>query len=658
MCGIFGLVLSNDSTISKREDFDKSLRLLFKLSELRGREAAGLAIFANKAISIYKEGIRPAVMLKDSGFAEFITSSSSGAHRQDAEAVAKPLAAIGHCRLVTNGSQAITDNNQPIHVGHIVGIHNGIITNEEELLRLHPEAKPEHRRDSDSDSELLFGLINGFYEKDGDLLMAIAKTYKEISGSASLALLSDDFPALALATNTGSLYYSRRAGGGLFVFGSERYIIQEFLRRCKLPGMADLEIINVRPSQCVLIPLDTVEPQVVSFREVLEGAYATGKRDAREPCTVLVPSRLSKALRRCNKCVLPETYPFITFDADGVCNYCRTFQKQAFHGRAALERILEKYRSPNGDPDCLVAFSGGRDSSYGLHVIKTELGMNPIAYTYDWGMVTDQARRNQARLCGKLGVEHIIRAADIPKKRRYIRKNIYAWLKKPELGMVPIFMAGDKMFYYYGRQLRKQTGIRLTIFCAGQQVEQMEFKVGFCGINQTLINNTRLYHYDALVKLRLAMWYVKQYLLNPSYINESLLDCIFAFHSSFLNKDDYLYLYHYIPWDEKLIERTLREQYGWESDTLYGTNQWRMGDGHTAFIDYIYYTVAGFSEFDNFRCHQIREGLLTREEALELLEEDNKVRIQSLRNFAELVGFNLEEVLMKINAIPKLYAPS
>ena len=95
----------------------------------------------------------------------------------------------------------------------------------------------------------------------------------------------------------------------------------------------------------------------------------------------------------------------------------------------------------------IVAFSGGRDSSYGLHYVKNVLGMNPIAFTYDWGMVTDLARRNCARVCGKLGVEHIIRSADITAKRRYVRKNIEAWLKKPELGMVTLFMAGDKEFY-------------------------------------------------------------------------------------------------------------------------------------------------------------------------------------------------------------------
>ena len=99
-----------------------------------------------------------------------------------------------------------------------------------------------------------------------------------------------------------------------------------------------------------------------------------------------------------------------------------------------------------------------------------------------------------------------------------------------------------------------------------------------------------------------------------------------------------------------------QKEYGWETNKTYGANQWRMGDGQTAFTNYIGYTVAGFSEFDNFRAHQVREGLLTRDEALELVAIDNRPRYQTLEYFAHLVGLNLDDVLARINSIPKMYA--
>ena len=84
-------------------------------------------------------------------------------------------------------------------------------------------------------------------------------------------------------------------------------------------------------------------------------------------------------------------------------------------------------------------------------------------------------------------------------------------------------------------------------------------------------------------------------------------------------------------------------------------NQWRMGDGQTAFNNFVYYTIAGFSEYDNFRSNQIREGTLTREEALDLCKEDNKTKYDTLKNFSDVIGFNLDNVLSRINCLDKLY---
>jgi len=150
-------------------------------------------------------------------------------------------------------------------------------------------------------------------------------------------------------------------------------------------------------------------------------------------------------------------------------------------------------------------------------------------------------------------------------------------------------------------------------------------------------------------------WYSLQFLLNPTYINSALLDNFDGFLASFIRKDDFLHLYNYEEWDEEKIKNTLTNIYGWKDDVSYGKNQWRMGDGQTAFNNFVYYTLAGFSEYDNFRSNQIREGLITREEAIKLCEEDNKIKYDTLKNFSEIIGFNLDNVLSKINCIDKLY---
>lgn len=654
MCGIFGFISQRREEITEGRLRSVIGRLL-RLSERRGNEASGLTSVSGDKVFVYKQVVKPSAMLKARGFSEFIKATIGSAGQDGCAHARSPVAVVGHARLVTNGSQAIMENNQPIRSGHIVGVHNGIVTNDREIVERYLDSENPLSVYSDSDTEVLFSLINRYFEQGDDMPGAVAKSYSDITGTASIAFLCDMLPILVLATNTGSLYYSLQENGGFFIFGSERYIVEKFLRKNNPAASIDFQAVRqLEPLTTAILRLDEMALDIFHFDNIQEkrDTFYIRKNTIYDIVDISLPQN---TLRRCTKCALPCTYPFISFDKKGVCNYCRRYQKQEFKGRQALEPILEKYRSKNGKPDCIMGFSGGRDSSYGLHVLKKELGMHPIAYTYDWGMVTDLARRNQAKVTGKLGIEHIIRSANLHAKRQYIRKNIYAWLKKPELGMVPLFMAGDKMFYYYGRQLRKETGIKLTVFACGHQLEQMEFKIGFCGIDQPLVNNQRMYSYNTWSKIKMAKYYITQYLTNPAYINESFLDSIFSYYCSFISKDDYLYLYNYIPWEEKVIERTLREGYDWESDKSYGKNQWRMGDGHTAFIDYIYYTVAGFSEFDNFRSNQIREGLITREKALELIREENKPRLDMLLEFSQLIGFNLEDVLLKINAIPKLY---
>lgn len=344
--------------------------------------------------------------------------------------------------------------------------------------------------------------------------------------------------------------------------------------------------------------------------------------------------------------------PFIEFDEKGVCNYCKNYKKSELKGSSVLEEILAQYRSKSGEPDCLVAFSGGRDSSYGLHYLKNVLKMNPIAYSYDWGMITDLGRRNQARICGKLGIEHILVSADIRKKRENIKKNIQAWLKKPDLGMTPLFMAGDKQYFYHANKLMKQTGVKLIVMCENV-LERTHFKHGFCGIKHNSPDKPP-YFFSFRDKAKLAGYYSKQFLLNPSYLNSSIWNTLTGYISYYLIPRNYLYLYQFIKWDEKEIIPTLKKEYDWEvaSDTK---TTWRIGDGTAPFYNYIYYRVAGFTENDTFRSNQIREGIITREEALKLAEEENKPRYDSIKWYCDTVGIDFKETIKKINSIAKVY---
>ena len=47
--------------------------------------------------------------------------------------------------------------------------------------------------------------------------------------------------------------------------------------------------------------------------------------------------------------------------------------------------------------------------------------------------------------------------------------------------------------------------------------------------------------------------------------------------------------------------------------------------------------------------------MISRDEALKLCAEDNKIKYDTLKNFSEIIGFNLDNVLSKITTLDKLY---
>jgi glutamine---fructose-6-phosphate transaminase (isomerizing) len=649
MCGIFGLVLNSNTTCDAQK-FDVAIRLLFRLSEPRGREAAGLALAGGTGIGVFKRATSPSRMLAEPAYQRYLDEYLKPLSDAPGGTFTAPVASLGHCRLVTSGSQSIAGNNQPIHAGAITGVHNGVVANVDELWDSAPDLSP----DLDVDTEVLFRLMDQAIEtSSATISRAVGEAFAKLEGSASIAFFRNGQDALTLATNTGSLFYASDHDQGWFVFASERFIVQQFLEKSPLRAPSQVSVHQLPAGSVASVDFSVLTITRVPFAKsdnVIPSATPSGgstnANRSGQPYYDL-------EVQRCSRCILPHTYPFIQFDEQGVCNFCNHFEKQKFEGIEALNCRLEPHRSSTGDPDCIVALSGGRDSSYGLHVIKNEMGMTPIAYTYDWGLVTDLARRNQARLCGQLGVEHIIRADDIPAKRGHIRQNIEAWLKRPRLGMVPIFMAGDKMFFHHARTLREETGIETVIFCSGNELERCEFKVGFTGIDDTAVTEV-LYRYPLWNKVRMALWYAKEYALNPSYFNSSFFDNVFSFYSTFVAREDFLHLYHYVPWDEGLIDSTLKGTYNWEGASE-SDNTWRVGDGYTSFINLIYYTVAGFSEYDTFISNQIRSGMVSREQGMAKAKVDNQSRPESLAEFARVIGFDLDATLAKINAIPKLY---
>ncbi len=606
MCGIFGVV--SKTSINKHK-----FQTLVKHSEQRGVDSSGLIYYQNNHYEVSRADYSIEKLLNK----------------------VKPYdnhIVLGHSRLITNG----LGDNQPVVRGNICAIHNGIIVNEEEVW-----SKLSVTRQLKIDSEAIVAIAEEFLSKEGKVEDLPNEILSLCKGVVACALVLPEKGKLLLFSNNGSLYVGYNEGKTYFA--SENYGL-------KIIGCENIS--QIKDEALILdIPVSSENLTIVDEKSRVENLIPEFKFNTIEE-GLLEYKKLN--IKRCTKCILPETMPFIKFDEAGVCNYCKSYKpRNNPKPKEELFKLVEPYRRKGKELDCIVPFSGGRDSCYGLHLIVKELEMKPVTYTYDWGMVTDLGRRNISRMCADLGVENIIVAADISLKRKNIRMNLEAWLKSPHLGMMAMLTAGDKHFFRYVESIKKQTGINLNLWGVNP-LEVTHFKTGFLGIEPDF-EEKRVYSHGAMKQLRYHSKRFRAMMESPGYFNSSLWDTLSGeYYRSFTEKQDYYHIFDYWRWDEEQVDNTLLNDYNWEK-AIDTTTTWRIGDGTAAFYNYVYYTVAGFTEHDTFRSNQIREGQMTRERALELVEIENAPRYQNIRWYLDTLGLDFERVIKIVNSIPKLY---
>ena len=230
--------------------------------------------------------------------------------------------------------------------------------------------------------------------------------------------------------------------------------------------------------------------------------------------------------------------------------------------------------------------------------------------------------------------------------------NVQAWLKNPTLGTIPLFMAGDKQYYYFSHLLKRQNRISLSIM-GENHLEKTGFKILFSGARQTN-DGFMSYHMTGLNKIRMLFYYAAQFVKNPAYLNRSIYDTAGAFLTYYFLPKNYLNIFDYIPWEESEIDNKIINFFDWETDPS-TTTTWRIGDGTVAFYNYIYYMVAGFTENDTFRSNQIREGMLSRSDAKLMIEQENQPRWNAIKWYCDTINLNFENTIKIINSMQRLY---
>ena len=356
-------------------------------------------------------------------------------------------------------------------------------------------------------------------------------------------------------------------------------------------------------------------------------------------------------LSRCSRCILPETFPGIEFDVKGECNYCSEYEPVRVLGEQRLRSELDKYRGKGVRYDCIVPISGGRDSAFVLHQMVKKFGMKVLAVTVDSGAIMPEGYRNVETVTKVLGVDHVwIKDEDqVKTAQKNAKVKFHAWLEKPSINsIVPVLNAGDKQMNL--RMFRYAHDNKIPLVMGGNNIgnstfEQEHFKTGYLGV---FPNERGMY--STFDKLKLSLLLGWEFFKNRRNYHWSVFDeylggaFVYFFESLQKPKDvDALGFYDYIYWTEKDVVSTVRKELDWKgaSDT---TATWRIDDSAYPLIDYLYFRLVGFNEFDEFYSKLIREGQLSRDVALKRCLSDRAPRLPSLLKSFEGLGVTKEQV--------------
>ncbi|WP_294360286.1 7-cyano-7-deazaguanine synthase [uncultured Clostridium sp.] len=348
-------------------------------------------------------------------------------------------------------------------------------------------------------------------------------------------------------------------------------------------------------------------------------------------------------MKICTKCILPETYPGISFDENGVCNFCNEHEKKEnqiksrFQNKDQLKDALEKYKNINKKYDVLVPLSGGVDSAYTLINMIKEYNLRPLAYHNDNGYENEIAVKNAKELCKALDVDLII-----TQQKSSFMKKTWKYLHESKVYGVPTCYVCANIIFINAVEIAKKYGIKLVVngYTKGQA---QVMKDNILGVNmlKAMRKITRakgegeFYQefIDKFEQLSNVITYSEKEDLEKAVDLEKTLVIPF-------------YIFKFYKTDKEMLKKEIRKIFNWK-DIPYSfpakTTNCRMNWLNT----YVDRKKIGYCSYDIEFAELVRNGEITREQALEDLKLNLSTR--TIEELANEVGtdLNLIEPLTK-----------
>ncbi|MCD6468597.1 MAG: hypothetical protein J7L32_04750 [Thermoplasmata archaeon] len=358
----------------------------------------------------------------------------------------------------------------------------------------------------------------------------------------------------------------------------------------------------------------------------------------------------------CKMCLLNSVFPNIRFDDTGVCNFCRHYEKYAsrienrdFLRKSFVKRIERIKRLY--EYDCLLGISGGKDSSYVLYMLKNRYKLRVLTYTFDNGFLSDYALENINNMVSSFGVDHFFYKPDWE-----FHKKLYRYMMK----VFGIPCKGCSVGAY-GTSFKFAFERNIPLVVHGRTPAQIfrEFAPESSDPAVPFVESNLL-EFDEKRNLQTLMSVVERLtgLLSggskeKSGLMDEMIKVFFPDFFEVLGSDmipEFLGYFIYHDYNEDFIKKFLGENTIWKpsEDESSSHSDCLIHDA----VEYIRYKMFGYTILRPELSVAVRQGRISREEALKLVEtEESSIRKPgySLKVLCERLDLDCNTLLGELN---------
>lgn len=361
----------------------------------------------------------------------------------------------------------------------------------------------------------------------------------------------------------------------------------------------------------------------------------------------------SQNMKRCFRCGLPETYETIEFDSYGVCNICRQqdFKKEVIdwgERKKLFDALIAEYRGKY-DYDCIVPFSGGKDSTFTLYYLVKECKLKPLVVQFNHGFMRPNLIENNERTFKALGVDVVSFTPNWKVVKRLmrealIRKGDFCWHCHTGIFSYPMHLAikFNVPLVLWGEPSSEYTAYYDYRDNEIESVDEVRFN-RFVNLGITAEDMKGMIEQDFDLDPRDLLPYTYPPLRDLKKLGYQSL-CLGSF----------------IPWDVKSQSRLIMDHLGWKGDEVEGMppdiyGYEKIECQMQGVRDYLKFLKRGYSRVTQMTALDRRNGLMTQDEAEILINEWEGKKPPSLTLFLEYLDMTeseFNEIVMKLTIPP------